>query len=144
MVNKFTLCHEYSLFSELNEEQMHVVSELCSEACFYPDYVLFEDGEPATKMYFLVDGEIDLFFIIGEAGLVKVDRVGVGEVFGCAALAPPYVHTATARAKTKIEVLELDAVALRKLFYDDPRIAAVIQQHIIQCLLARIVEFQLG
>ena len=144
MTNQSDLCHEYPLFSELSAEQMRAVRQLCREECFYPGYTLFEDEEPATKMYVLVDGEIELFFAIGEAGIVKVDRVGPGEIFGCSALVPPYVHMATARPKTRIEVLELDAVALRELFEDDPRLAVSIQQHIIQCLLARIVDLRLG
>ena len=144
MTNKFDLCHEYPLFSELSAEQMRAVRQLCREECFYPGYTLFEDGEPATKMYVLVDGEIEVLFAIGEAGMVQVDRVGPGEIFGCSALVPPYVHMSTVHAKTRIEVLELDAVALRELFEDDPRLAVSIQQHVIQCLLARIVDLRLG
>jgi len=143
MTNKFDLCHDYPLFSELSAEQMRAVVELCREECFYPGYTLFEDGEPATKMYVLVDGEIEVLFTIGEAGMVQVDRVGPGEIFGCSALVPPYVHMSTVHAKTRIEVLELDAVALRELFEDDPRLAVSIQQHVIQCLLARIVDLRL-
>lgn len=144
MTDKFKLCHEYPLFSELSEEQIYVVSEYCREECFYPGYTLFEDGDPATKMYVLVDGRIEVFFAIGEAGIARVDRVGPGEIFGCSALVPPYLHTSTVRASTEIEVLELDAEALRALFEDDPRLAVSIQQHVIQCLLARIVDLRLG
>lgn len=144
MTIKFDLCHEYPLFSELNAEQMSAVRELCREECFYPGYTLFEEGEPATKMYVLVDGEIEVFFAIGEAGAVQVDRVGPGEILGCSALVPPYVYSATARPKTRVEVLELDAAALRELFEDDPCLAVSIQQQVIQCLLARIVDLRLG
>ena len=143
MSNKHKLCHEYPVFSDLNEEQMRIVAELCREECFYPEYTLFEDGETATKMYVLVDGLIEVFFAIGEEGLVKVDRIGSGDIFGCSALVSPYVHMATARAVTKIEVLEIDTIALRALFKEDPRIAVAIQKQVIQCLLARIVDFRL-
>jgi CRP-like cAMP-binding protein len=60
MTSKLDLCHEYPLFSELSAEQMQSVRELCLEECFYPGYTLFQDGDPATKMYVLVDGEIEL------------------------------------------------------------------------------------
>jgi CRP-like cAMP-binding protein len=143
MTKKFDLCHEYPLFSDLSAEQMHAVVELCREECFYPNYTLFEDGEPATKMYVLVEGEVEVFFAIGEEGLTCVGRIGPGEIFGCSALVPPFIFTATARAKTRIEVLELDAVALRELFENDPRLAVSIQQHVIQGLLARIVDLRL-
>lgn len=144
MASEFDLFHKYPLFSGLSTEQLHAVSELCQDECFYPGYTLFEDGEPATKMYVLVDGEIEVFFAIGEAGIVEVDRVGPGEIFGCSALVPPYLHTSTARAKTQIEVLELDMPALRELFENDPRLAVSIQQQVIQCLLSRIIDLRLG
>jgi CRP-like cAMP-binding protein len=144
MSGELDLLHEYPLFSELSAEQLRAVSELCREECFYPDHTLFEDGRPATKMYVLVDGEVEVFFAIGESGLVRVDRIGPGEIFGCSALVPPYIHTSTARAKSQIEVLELDLPALRELFEQDPRLAVSIQQHVIQCLLLRIVDLRLG
>jgi len=65
MTNKFDLSHEYPLFSAQFAEQMSTVRELCREECFYLGYTLFEDGEPATKMYVLVDGKIEVFFAIG-------------------------------------------------------------------------------
>jgi len=43
MANKFDLCHEYPLFSELSIEQMNAVRKICKEECFYPGYTLFED-----------------------------------------------------------------------------------------------------
>jgi len=46
-------------------------------------------------------------------------------------------------ALDNIEVLELDAVALRELLEDDPHLAVSIQQHVIQGLLARIVDLRL-
>jgi voltage-gated potassium channel len=132
------------LFSELNAEQMSAIRKLCKEECFYPDYTLFEDGEPATKLYVLADGEVEVFYAISEAGLVKVDRVGQWEILGCSALVPPYHYTSTVRPKTRIEVLELDASALLELFDEDPRLAVSIQNQVIKCLLARIVDLRLG
>jgi signal-transduction protein with cAMP-binding, CBS, and nucleotidyltransferase domain len=144
MTDKFKLCHEYKLFNDLSTEQMQAVGKICREECFYPDTILFEDGEPAQKMYVLVEGEIKVFYAIGEAGMVEVDKVEPGEIFGCSALVPPYLHTSTALAKTRIEVLELDAVGLRGLFEEDPRLGVSIQQHVIRCLIDCIIDLRLG
>ena len=144
MTNKFILCHEYPLFSELGEREMNAILQFCREECFYPETILFEDGEPAQKMYVLVEGEIKLYYAIGEAGMVEVDKVAPGGIFGCSALVPPYIHPSTALAKTRIKVLELDAVGLRGLFDDDPRLAVSIQQHVMRCLLDCIINLRLG
>jgi hypothetical protein len=61
--------------------------------------------------------EIEVFYAIGEAGKVKVDLIRSGEIFGCSALVTPYVHTSTARPKTRIEVLEIDTVAFDGFLY---------------------------
>ena len=143
MTNKFDFCHEYPLFNELSSEQMSAVKKLCKEECFYPDCTLFEDEKPAKKLYVLADGEVEVFYVIGEAGMVKVDRVGRWEILGCSALVPPYIYTSTVRPKTRIEVLELDASALLELFEADPRLAVSIQKQVIQCLLARIIDLRL-
>jgi CRP-like cAMP-binding protein len=143
MTSAFDLCHEYSLFSDLSAEQMSAVRKLCREECFYPGHTLFEEGEPATKMYVLADGEVEVYYAIGEAGMVRVDRVGRGEILGCSALVPPYVYSSTIRPKTRIEVLEIDALALRDMFKDDPWLAVLIQGQVMRCLLSRIVDLRL-
>ena len=144
MTNTFELCHKYPLFSELNSEQMSAIRKLCKEECFYPGYTLFEDGDPAKKLYVLADGEVEVFYAIGEAGMVQVDQVGQWEILGCSALVPPYLYTSTVRPRTRIEVLELDATALLELFEADPRLAVMIQNQVIICLLARIINLRLG
>jgi voltage-gated potassium channel len=144
MENNLKFCNEYPLFNELSAEQMTAVKKLCREECFYPGYIMFKEGEPATKMYALAEGEIEVFYTIGEAEMVRVDQAGRHEILGCAALIPPYVYTSTACVKTRAVVLELDSVALRKLFEEDPRLAVSIQRQIIECLQMRIVDLRLG
>ena len=92
----------------------------------------------------LAEREIEVFFVIGEAGAVKVDQIGSREIFGCSALVPPYVYTSTTQAKSRIEVLEIYVVALRELFKEDPRLAVLIQEQVIQCMVARIIDLSLG
>ena len=143
MNTDFKLLHKYPLFSGLTEEQMQAVIQVCREECFLPDVTLFEEGQPAKEIFVLVDGRVEESFTAGEAVLTPIHPTGVGEIIGCPALVPPYNQRCTARSLTRIEVLAIDVVGLRKLFEQDCRLAVSIQQYVIQALLERIGKLRL-
>ena len=143
MNTQFKFLHEYPLFRGLNEEQMQAVMKVCREECFYPDAILFEEGQPAKEIFVLVEGKVEESFTVDEAELCLLHPVGVGEIIGCPALVPPYVQSCTARSLGEIEVLAIDAAGLRELFEQDCRLAASIQQHVIEALLERIGKLRL-
>jgi CRP-like cAMP-binding protein len=142
MQNNFDLWYEYPSFNELNDKGKQKLWKFCRELCFYPGDTLYEDGEPAKKLFLLADGEVEVFYAVGEAGIIQVDRIGPGEIFGRSALFPPYLHTSTARAISHIEVLQCDADDFCGLCDDDPEFSIVIQQNVFQSSLAHIVDLQ--
>ena len=144
MNTDFQLLHKYPLFSGLTEEQMQAVMQVCREECFLPDVTLFEDGQTAKEIFVLTEGKVDESFTVGEAVLTPIHPAGVGEIFGCPALVPHYKHSCTARTLTRIEVLAIDVVGLRKLFKQDCQLAVSIQQSVIQALLERIGKLRLA
>jgi CRP-like cAMP-binding protein len=95
-------------------------------------------------LFFLIKGKVAVLYTIGEAGQVRVDAVSGNEIIGCSALIEPYTYTATERTVTEVEVLEVDAVALRELMQRDCRLGLVLQQHIIRVLMERILDLRLG
>lgn len=138
-----SLIKQYPLFSDLSEAQLSKVAQICESECFYPDHVLFKEGQSGTKIFILVKGEAELLFAIGPEGPARVGRATTGEIIGCPGLVPPYTHTATVRCLTETEVLAVDIAGLRELFAQDCRLAVSVQQHIIQSLLDCIVELRL-
>lgn len=144
MKNDFKLLHEYPLFSELDAEQMQAILKICREECFVPGATLFAEGQPASELFVLVEGEVEESFKAGEALLSPLHPTGPGEIIGCPALVPPYTHRCTARSVAETEVLAINATELRKLFAQDCRLAVSIQQHIIESLLQRIGKLRLA
>ena len=135
---------QFPMFSDLNDARRANIAQFCEAECFYPGYTLFEDGEPGTNIYILVQGKVEVLFAIGEGGLVRVDQIGIGSVIGCSALVPPYTYTSTTRSLSEIEVLVIDADGLRKLIEEDPALGVSLQQYIIRVLLDRIIDFRLS
>ena len=144
MTVEVTLLKQYPLFSDLNETQLTKVARVCEAECFYPDRTLFEEGQPGSKIFLLVKGEVELLFAIGEEGPTRVGLGTAGEIIGCPGLVPPYTNTATARSLTEVEVLAIDTAGMRELFEQDCPLVVSIQQHIIQSLLDCITGLRLG
>jgi CRP-like cAMP-binding protein len=135
---------DISCFRDLSEDQRKAVAELATSVCFPSGYILFEEGRPGSTLYILVNGKVEVLYNISEQGPVRVDIASGEEVVGCSAFVPPYSYTATVRCLTEVEVIELDAEALRQLMRDDCYLGLSIQQNIMMVLLERILDFRLG
>ena len=135
---------DFSCFRDLSEEQLKVIAQFTDAVCYPPDWVLFQEGKPGERLFFLVKGDVEVLYDIGEIGQIHVDMISGEEVVGCAALVEPYTYTATERSLTEVEVLEVDAVALRQLMEKDCHLGLSIQQHIIRVLMERILDLRLA
>lgn len=144
MTTEVSLLKQYPLFSGLNKAQLRAVAQLCESECFYPNHTLFEEGQRGTRIFLLIEGEVELLVTIGETELTRIGLSKAGEVVGCPTLIPPYTQTATARSVTPIEVLAINVGGLRDLFEQDCALAVSIQQHLIQTLLDCLMDLRLA
>jgi CRP-like cAMP-binding protein len=135
---------QYACVLELTEEQRKAIAQFASEECYYPGYTLSEEGKTGTYLYLITKGEIEVLYSIGEEVLTRVDQISSGEIIGCSALIEPYAYTSTTRSLTEIEVLMIDAEALRKLMNEDCPLGFSIQKEIIRILIDQLIDFRLG
>lgn len=135
---------DFSCFRNLSDVQISRLAEITNAVCYPPGYVLFEEGKPGECLFFLMKGDVEVLYDIGEAGQVRVDKVSGEEVIGCSALVEPYTYTASERSLTEVEVLEVDAISLRELMQNDCCLGFSIQQHIIRILMDRVLDLRLG
>jgi CRP/FNR family cyclic AMP-dependent transcriptional regulator len=133
-----------SCFSGLSDEQLEKLARISNALCYPAHHTLFEEGKPGKHLYFLVKGEVEVFYNIGESGQVRVDTVSDEEMVGCAALVEPFTYTATERSLTEVEMLEIDAEALREMMREDCWLGFSIQQSVIRLLMDRILNFRLA
>lgn len=138
------ILRDSSCFRDISEDQLKAIAEITNAVCYPPGYVLFEEGSRGERLYLLIKGDVEVLYNIGEAGQAQVDTVSGEEIVGCSALAEPYAYTATERSLTEIEVLEIDADALRKLMKEDCSLGLAIQQQVTRMLLDRIMSLRLN
>lgn len=133
----------FACFQELTDEQLTVLAEITDAICYSPGHVLFEEGQPAERLFFIDSGDVEVSYNIGESGPVCVDVVSGYEVVGCAAMIEPYTYTATERSLTQVEVLEVDAARLRDLIQMDCQLGFSLQKYMLKVLMERILNLRL-
>jgi CRP/FNR family cyclic AMP-dependent transcriptional regulator len=74
--------------------------------------VLFQLGERASRFYLVVAGHISVEVAAIEGPSLQLQELGPGMVLGWSWLIPPHRWSFQARAKTPVEVIEFDGVAV--------------------------------
>jgi hypothetical protein len=92
--------------------------------------VIVNEGEPSDACFVVVRGEVD---VIRGGGIgVRPAVLGPGEHFGATVLLDRPVRTASVRARTDAELLELDAATFRELVESSPEAAEELRQVAMQ------------
>jgi CRP-like cAMP-binding protein len=118
----------YPFFSFMNHDQLREVAMITDEIEYRKNHVLFNSGEKADACYLLMEGSVDLHYVVVDEydqSLRKefiVGTINPGELLGISAFVEPHIYTATALVVNDSRLLKTDAVALRDLCRQDPRL----------------------
>jgi CRP-like cAMP-binding protein len=99
--------------------------------------VIFLEDEPATHLYFVLKGNVAVTLEV-EGHRSTVYEVDDRGAFGLSSLIAPHLYSATAMCTQPSLVLDVDAVALRRLMARDHRLG-----NLIMTALARVLHTRL-
>lgn len=134
----------YPFFGRCDDAQLTTLAMLADEKTLAPGETVIEAGQPADRLYLLMNGSVDLFFILEEENRPEVRRefpvgeVNPGEPFGISALIEPYRYTTTARAAQPSRAIAVDAAGLRAACTGDQALAYWLMQAIAKATLERL------
>ena len=136
----------YPFFSRFTEKQLKAMAEIADEFTTKEGELLFEECQPANSLYLLLEGGVDLSYKSEEEFYPKtrkdfdVGEISPGEVFAFSSLIEPYALNATAHASQDSKFIKVDAIALRKLFDEDPRMGYVAMQQLTKAIMERLAD----
>ncbi|MEM0923741.1 MAG: cyclic nucleotide-binding domain-containing protein [Pseudomonadota bacterium] len=113
---------ETPLFRKLDAKRLRVVAMMGQTLRFRAGERLFEQGSEGDTAFVLLEGVVDVLIQAGEEESL-VAELGHGEIFGEIAALTDQPRTSTIRAKTEIEVLQLDKQTILALMREFPDIA---------------------
>lgn len=134
----------YPFFALLDADQLANIAMNTDEYEYQDGFILFEQGGHAEKLFFLLDGCVDLFYTILDAYQPSdrrealVCQINPGEVFGISSLIPPHELTSTACCSGPCRVMEIDAEQLKTLFIQDPQLEILLLRRIAQAAMLRL------
>lgn len=142
MATDSQMIRSFKCFENLTNSQIDAIAEISNSVCYSPGRVMFEQGEHGVYLYLLVEGDVEVLFKESDSSDHQVDTISCEDLIGCAALVPPYHYTATQKCLSKVEVLEIETEALRKLIDQDPKIGLSMQTYIIEKLNDRVLNLR--
>jgi len=138
------LLRRYSFFSLLSEQDLFAIAMIAEEVTADTGTTLFEECQPASTLYLLLDGSIDLYYKSEEEYHPKtkkeflVGEVNPGEIFSISSMLEPYVLNASARTAKPSRFIKIDAVALRQLSQENLQLGYAMMHQIAKALMERL------
>jgi CRP-like cAMP-binding protein len=122
------LLRRYPFFGTLEDAHLKEFAMISDLIFIEAGKILFKDGERGDHFYFLISGGVDLYYAAGKMNApeyqkgIPVGEISPGEPVGISALIERYQFSTTALTSTPSQVIQTDAVALRKLMEQDPEL----------------------
>ena len=138
------ILRRYSFFRQLSDEQMKGLAMISNEVQYGDKETILEEGDPANVLYFLLEGSVDLFYVVEQnfhsdrRKEVLVGEINPGEPFGISTLIEPFEFTSTARSSGDSRVIRIEIEGLRKLLDEDSAFEILMLRRIGKAALERL------
>jgi CRP-like cAMP-binding protein len=147
------LLRRYPYFAGVSERCLKAVAAISEERTFKAEEKIFEEsgkllacdriyekGEEASQLMILTKGQVDIAFELGDGKKIVVGSLTSGDLMAISALVPPYHLTATGIAKQDGSLIQIEALALRRLCEENPDLGYHLMKGISQALAQRLNE----
>jgi membrane protein YdbS with pleckstrin-like domain len=114
------------LFSDLDDDEgkleLYRVAKLVQQAEYRPGEWLFKQGDPARRLYIVIEGKVRLYRLDRQGNTVELRVMGPGDWVGETGLLVGDFHDATAEALTPVRVLYLEQEPFNQLMEERRRL----------------------
>lgn len=132
------LVKKFALIEGFSEEQVEVLRPIIEDVEFKTNQVIFQQGEIAEHLYFVIDGTVSIRFKPEDGPVLTVAEVDQGDVFGWSSALGSQSYTSSAICTESGLFIRLDGGDLKTLCQEHPetgililnRLAGVIAQRL--------------
>lgn len=125
-MDKIEVLKKSDVFRYLDDEEIKVITAMCTTEVFEPGAILCKQDREAEKLYVIEEG---LVAILLEIGPLDQRQLQAAANFDCcvwSAMIPPHIATTTAKALEKTKAFAFNGKDLRKLIDANPKLYAKI------------------
>jgi CRP-like cAMP-binding protein len=99
---------------------------------------VFEQGDPAEKIYTVLEGQVDIIFHPDDGGSILAAVIRPGEVFGLSAALGRRLYTSGAQAAQDSEVVWFTREDLRRYCRADPESGEIMLERLAHAMSGRL------
>ncbi len=114
------------LFQELDPAQLALLEPLFEYFACLSDTVIFEQGDPATHLYLILDGTISIRYKPYDGPPITITHLHTGDVFGWSAVVGSAHYTSSIVSDTKVEAVRIRGEALWALCLRHPEMGRTV------------------
>jgi len=132
------LLDRFALIEGFTENQINLLSPLIDDVKYEDDQVIFNQGDRADFLYFVLDGKVSIRFNPEDGPVLSVAQVEEGGVFGWSSAMGSGSYTSSAVCTDSGVFIRIEGKELKTLCQDHPetgililnRLAGVIAQRL--------------
>jgi CRP-like cAMP-binding protein len=140
-------------FRSLTENQRLRLGGICEEVAFQQDDRLFTEGDPATHLWLVIDGQVDLRFEMPDkrpttrdhtvSSVTVTPKESVAKTLGWSCFVPPYLMRLSAYCISRTcRIVRAPKKDLLKHFEDDPVMGYRFMSYMVTVVGYRFQQFQ--
>ncbi len=143
MTTKVEILRRFGVFSGFSDQEIEEIAELCREESYAEGDVAFVEGEPAVKLFLVVEGKLSLEkkVQLGRSGSTRqatVSIVGPDRVAGWSSVIAPHDYTSTGVCLEPCQALVLNGQELRQFIANHPSSGLVCMDAIASLVSSRL------
>jgi CRP-like cAMP-binding protein len=132
------ILRRYRYFAGLSEESLKAIAMIAEEKRVPAGQRMFHEGDPATYLYVIQKGEVNIQYLLGDGTLRTVDTLVDGDLLVWSALIEPYKMTAIGTATKDTRLVAIAAPRLRELCEKDPLLGYRLTTQVARLLAHRL------
>jgi len=132
------MLRRFNCFSPVREESLQALATIAREESVAAGRHLFGEGDPADTLSLIVDGEVDVRYLLGSGESRVVDTLIAGDIVGWSALVEPYKMTGIATTCKPTRLIRIQAKPLRELCERDPLLGYRLSTQVVRLLADRL------
>lgn len=129
---------QISIFAGLDGNQISQLSHFIDECQFPKDHVIFEQGQPADRLYILLTGEVVIHYKPYDGPPLLVARIEPGGVFGWSAALRRDVYTSGATTSQDSTVYCLLGTNLQAICVKYPETGKIFLERLASVIAERL------
>jgi len=132
------LLARFALIEDFSEVQIEVLKPIIEDIRFNTDQVIFNQGDPADYLYFVLDGRVSIRFKPDDGPELTVSEVDQGEVFGWSSALGSHRYTSSAICSECGLFIRLEGEDLKNLCQENPETGILILNRLAGVIARRL------